>query len=112
MPEKNLAFRSISINMVFRQTSSESPAAKSGPEERGGDNRAPNGNAPDAPASALQDEQRYVTMLYGLLDQTRLRSEQALADVRGQGGPGGTHQARLERDVSAAEHERRLTQLN
>src|SRR5215471_2098163 len=98
--------------MVFRQTSSESPAAKSGSEEPADDNSAANGDAPDARPSALQDEQRYVTMLYGLLDQARLRSEQALADVRALGSPGGTHQARLERDVSAAEHERRLTQLN
>jgi RNA polymerase sigma-70 factor (sigma-E family) len=51
-------------------------------------------------------------MLYDLLDQARKRSEAALDDVRAAGGPGGTHQARLERDVSAAEHERRLTQLN
>src|SRR6516225_10117727 len=98
--------------MVFRQTSSEFPAAKSGPEGPADDNGAANGEAPNARASALQDEQRYVTMLYGLLDEARLRSEQALADVRAQGAPGGTHQARLERDVSAAEQERRLTQLN
>ncbi|MFZ2048238.1 MAG: helicase, partial [Trebonia sp.] len=50
-------------------------------------------------------------MLYALLDEARERSEQALREVRAQGAPGGTHQARLERDVSAAEHERRLTQL-
>jgi DNA helicase IV len=98
--------------MVFRQTSSESPAAKSGPEEPADDNGAASGEAPDARASALQDEQRYVTMLYGLLDEARLRSEQALDDIRAQGSPGGTHQARLERDISAAEYERRLTQLN
>src|SRR5215472_4765493 len=98
--------------MVFRQTSSESPAAKSGSEAPADDNSAANGEAPGTRASALQDEQRYVTMLYGLLDQARLRSEQALADVRALGSPGGTHQARLERDVSAAEHERRLAQLN
>ena len=51
-------------------------------------------------------------MLYGLLDQARERSEQELTSVRAQGGVGGTHQARLERDVSAAEHEKRLAQLN
>ena len=68
--------------------------------------------APEGRASSLADEQSYVTMLYGLLDQARERSEQALTEVRAQGGPGGTHQARLERDISAAEHERRLTQLN
>ncbi|HEX4289697.1 MAG TPA: ATP-binding domain-containing protein [Trebonia sp.] len=51
-------------------------------------------------------------MLYGLLDQARERSEAELASVRAQGGAGGTHQARLERDVSSAEHEKRLAQLN
>ena len=51
-------------------------------------------------------------MLYALLDQARERSEGQLANVRAQGAPGGTHQARLERDVSAAEHERRVAQLN
>jgi DNA helicase IV len=51
-------------------------------------------------------------MLYGLLDQARERGEQALKDVRAQGSPGGTHQARLERDISAAEHESRIAQLN
>jgi DNA helicase IV len=79
--------------MVFRQTVSEPADAKSGR------------------SAALRDEQEYVTMLYGLLDHARTRSEQALAEVRAQGGAGGTHQARLERDVSAAEQEKRLTQL-
>jgi DNA helicase IV len=32
--------------------------------------------------------------------------------VRARGGAGGTHQARLERDVSAAEHEKRIAQLS
>src|SRR5271165_7560374 len=68
--------------------------------------------APEGRASSLADEQSYVTMLYGLLDTARERSELALTEVRAQGSPGGTHQARLERDISAAEHERRLTQLN
>src|SRR5215471_18969628 len=68
--------------MAFRQTSSESPAAESGPEEPAADNSAANGDAPDAPASALQDEQRYVTMLYGLLDEARLRSEPPAALTR------------------------------
>jgi DNA helicase IV len=79
--------------MVFRQTVSDSSDAKSGR------------------SAALRDEQEYVSMLYGLLDEARARSEQALAEVRAQGGAGGTHQARLERDVSAAEQEKRLTQL-
>ncbi|HWG02518.1 MAG TPA: helicase, partial [Trebonia sp.] len=51
-------------------------------------------------------------MLYALLDQARERSERELAGVRARGGAGGTHQARLERDVSAAEHEKRIAQLN
>ncbi len=51
-------------------------------------------------------------MLYGLLDRARERSEHAFHDVAAAGGAGGTHQARLERDISAAEHERRLAQLN
>jgi DNA helicase IV len=63
-------------------------------------------------AVALRTEQEYVTMLYGLLDQARERSEQELTAVRARGSFGGTHQARLERDVSASEHERRLAQLN
>ncbi len=63
-------------------------------------------------AGAIRAEQEYVTMLYALLDQARERSERELASVRARGGAGGTHQARLERDVSAAEHERRIAQLN
>jgi DNA helicase IV len=63
-------------------------------------------------AGAIKAEQEYVTMLYALLDQARERSEQELTSVRARGGAGGTHQARLERDVSAAEHEKRLAQLN
>jgi len=53
-----------------------------------------------------------VTMLYALLDEARERSERGLRETRAQGAPGGTHQARLERDVSAAEYERRIIQLN
>src|SRR6202041_2479347 len=63
-------------------------------------------------AAAVRTEQAYVTMLYGLLDQARERSELELASVRARGGAGGTHQARLERDVSSAEHEKRIPQLN
>src|ERR1700691_4510706 len=63
-------------------------------------------------AAAVRAEQEYVTMLYALLDQARQRSERELAGVRARGGAGGTHQARLERDVSAAEQEKRIAQLN
>jgi DNA helicase IV len=88
--------------MVTRQTDSE-PTAESeveSPVETTGY------------AAGIRAEQEYVTMLYGLLDQARERSERELTSVRASGGAGGTHQARLERDVSAAEHEKRIAQLN
>ena len=88
--------------MTIRQTDSE-PTAESEAE------------SPDEAtgyAGAVRAEQEYVTMLYALLDQTRERSERELANVRARGGAGGTHQARLERDVSAAEYEKRIAQLN
>jgi DNA helicase IV len=87
--------------MVIRQTDSEPVAAESG------DNAPVTGYA-----AAVRAEQEYVTTLYGLLDQARERSEQELTAIRARGGAGGTHQARLERDVSAAEQEKRLAQLN
>ncbi len=51
-------------------------------------------------------------MLYGLLDAARARTEKALREVEGLGGQGGTFAARMEREVSASEQARRLTQLN
>ena len=51
-------------------------------------------------------------MLYRLLDQARGRTEQALTRTHGSGGAGGTFQARVEREVTAAEQSRRLAQLN
>jgi len=62
-------------------------------------------------AAAMRAEQEYVSMLYGLLDQARERSQRELAGVRAGGGAGGTHQARLERDIAASEHAKRLAQL-
>src|ERR1700749_3783028 len=88
--------------MAIRQTDSE-PPAESETESPG---------EATGYAGAVRAEQEYVTMLYGLLDQARERSEAELAGVRARGGAGGTHQARLERDVSAAEHEKRIAQLN
>jgi DNA helicase IV len=88
--------------MVIRQTDSESTAeseAESPVEATGY-------------AGAIRAEQEYVTMLYALLDQARERSERDLATSLAEGGAGGTHQARLERDVSATEQARRLAQLN
>src|ERR1700733_15272226 len=67
---------------------------------------------PAGPADAVGAEQAYVDMLYRLLDQARERTERALARTQGSGTAGGTFQARIERDVTAAEQGRRLAQLN
>jgi DNA helicase IV len=61
---------------------------------------------------AVGQEQAYVDMLYRLLDQARERTAASLARTRGSGGTGGTFQARLEWDITAAEQSRRLAQLN
>src|ERR1700689_113141 len=120
------AFGSIPSIMAMRQTDSEPPVEESPAESSAKDtakgtaeNHAESdakGSAEATPATgyaaAVHTEQKYVTMLYGLLDQARERSELELANVRAQGGAGGTHQARLERDVSSAEHEKRIIQLN
>src|SRR5690349_24964670 len=65
-----------------------------------------------ASASAIGQEQSYVEMLYRLLDEARDRTERALTDTLGTGGPGGTFQARVERDFTATEQSRRRAQLN
>src|SRR5580700_8192420 len=116
------AFGSIPSIMAMRQTDSEPPVEESSAEdtaEYSAESHAESDaeSAAEATpatgyAAAVRTEQAYVTMLYGLLDQARERSEQQLASVRAQGGAGGTHQARLEREVSSAEHEKRITQLN
>ena len=67
---------------------------------------------PAVPADAVGQEQAYVDMLYRLLDRARERTEQALTRTHGSGGAGGTFQARVEREVTAAEQSRRLAQLN
>ncbi len=51
-------------------------------------------------------------MLYNLLDRARERAERALATTNASGTRGGTFQARVERDITAAEQARRLAQLN
>jgi DNA helicase IV len=65
-----------------------------------------------ASTTAIGQEQAYLDMLYRLLDEARDRAERALAQTHGSGGAGGTFQARLERDIAAAEQARRLAQLN
>jgi DNA helicase IV len=64
------------------------------------------------PADAVGQEQAYVDMLYRLLDRARERAGEALTQTLGSGGAGGTFQARVERDFTAAEQSRRLAQLN
>jgi DNA helicase IV len=88
--------------MVIRQTDAEPPT------ETMADNR----DEATGYVAAMRAEQEYVSMLYSLLDQARERTERELSSVRARGGAGGTHQARLERDVSAAEQEKRIAQLN
>jgi DNA helicase IV len=65
-----------------------------------------------ARTGALRVEQAHVSMLYERLDIARERAEAALREAHGRGGQGGTHQARIEREVSAVEHARRLAQLS
>ena len=60
---------------------------------------------------AIGQEQAYLDMLYRLLDEARERTERALARTHGGGDAGGTFQARVEREVTAAEQARRLAQL-
>src|SRR5215470_5325273 len=67
-------------------------------------------NSPSA--SPIGQEQSYVEMLYRLLDEARDRTERSLTETLGSGGAGGTFQARVERDFTAAEQSRRLAQLN
>ena len=62
--------------------------------------------------TAIGQEQAYLDMLYRLLDEARERTERALARTHGGGEAGGTFQARIEREVTAAEQARRLAQLN
>src|SRR6266702_5683820 len=64
------------------------------------------------PANAIGAEQAYVDMLYRLLDEARDRTDRGLTQTLGSGGAGGTFQARVERDFTAAEQSRRLAQLN
>jgi DNA helicase IV len=62
--------------------------------------------------TAIGSEQAYLDMLYGLLDEARDRTERALRRTHAGGTPGGTFQARVEREVTSGEQGRRLAQLN
>ena len=65
-----------------------------------------------ATSTAIGQEQSYLDVLYRLLDEARDRAGRALTQTQGSGGSGGTFQARVERDITAAEQARRLAQLN
>src|SRR5580692_6282451 len=91
MPDANLKFsESIPRNMTLSQTNSADPAA----------------------VGAIGQEQAYLDVLYRLLDAARERTERALTQTHARGAAGGTFQARVEREVTAAEQGRRLAQLN
>ena len=75
-------------------------------------NNMPDRQTESALSESIRKEQDYVSMLYALLDAARERSDAALREVHGRGGAGGTFAARVEREVSAAEQARRLSQLN
>ncbi|MFF7458908.1 HelD family protein [Kitasatospora sp. NPDC008115] len=66
----------------------------------------------DPLAEAMRAEQACLTGLYGHLDTARERARRALAAAGREAGPGGTHQARLERELRAAEAARRAARLD
>lgn len=59
----------------------------------------------------LEHEQHYVSGLYARLDELKADAERQLAEVRRQGGSGGTHQSRTERDTFSRLYEERISQL-
>ncbi|MFB7474411.1 HelD family protein [Kitasatospora sp. NPDC056184] len=63
-------------------------------------------------AEALRAEQARLTGLYAHLDAARERARRTLAAAGREAGPGGTHQARLERELRAAEAARRAARLD
>ncbi|MGW3232539.1 HelD family protein [Kitasatospora sp. NPDC001095] len=72
---------------------------------------AATGNPGDALAAALRTEQAHLTRLYARLDAVRERARRTADGAHDQAAPGGTHQARLEREVrarGAARHAARL----
>src|SRR5260370_42554421 len=65
-----------------------------------------------ARAEALRVEQTYVSMLYERGGMGRDGAEAALREAHGRGAAGGPHQARIEREVAAAEQARRIARLS
>ncbi|WP_078897014.1 ATP-binding domain-containing protein [Streptomyces sp. NRRL S-495] len=76
--------------------------------------RAPDPTAdPDGRlAEALRTEQARLTDLYAQLDAARTRALRTLVTLGHEAGPGGTHQARLERELRAAEAVRHAARLD
>lgn len=62
------------------------------------------------PSEEIAREQEYVTMLYGRLDKLRGQAASRLAQVLR--APGGTQQARTERDVTTAMYGEQLARLS
>ncbi|GIH96846.1 HelD family protein [Planobispora siamensis] len=69
------------------------------------------GGAATALTDALRTEQDRLTALYERLDVAREQAHAALTSAFAAGQAGGTRQARVEREVSAGEHSRRLARL-
>jgi DNA helicase IV len=69
-------------------------------------------SAGSAAVGAIGQEQAYLDVLYRLLDAARERTDRALTQTHARGAAGGTFQARVEREVTAAEQSWRLAQLN
>ncbi|OUC95241.1 hypothetical protein CA984_19280, partial [Streptosporangium minutum] len=65
-----------------------------------------------ARAAALRAEQSRLTRLYDRLDTLREQVRASLGRIYASGEPGGTRQARVEREVSADEHARHLARLS
>ncbi|MDH6709676.1 DNA helicase IV [Kitasatospora sp. MAA19] len=63
-------------------------------------------------AAALRAEQAHLTRLYARLDSTRAEARRTRDGALDGAGAGGTHQARLEREVRAREATRRAARLD
>ncbi|MEU8923239.1 ATP-binding domain-containing protein [Kitasatospora sp. NPDC048545] len=70
------------------------------------------GHSGDALAEALHTEQARLTTLYARLDTVRERAHRTADGAHDGAGPGGTHQARLERAVRAREAARHAARLD
>ncbi|MEV7773993.1 AAA family ATPase [Kitasatospora sp. NPDC086791] len=66
----------------------------------------------DDPAEALRTEQARLTELYARLDTVRERAQRTADGAHDGATPGGTHQARLEREVRAHEAARHAARLD